>query len=481
MATPDPALPPEGEGEHRPAPQFDPNAAHMVRPKMRPVQGFPMQHEGRQLLGLRDPAMLSDRTVVTAPAVAQLVPMMDGSRTVDEIVNEIGKGLTLDMMHQLVAQLEDAMLIEGPKFDAHVAKMKEQFDAEEILPPATTANIADMLEVGARRQAYMIQKQEEGQVVTPQELMNVPEAELKAVDVPPQTEIMARQFDAWMNKALEKVDDPSFDALPKAIVAPHIDYMRGWPNYGAVYGRLRVADRPDRVIILGTNHHGRGTGVVGCEKGFRTPFGDCKLDQAAFDSVKQHLDAQEPGLSDKLLIEQFDHEREHSVELQVPWIQHIFGKDDAGEYVPVVGFLCHDPSRTSDGASYDGNGVGILPFTTALRQAIEGLPGRTFVVISADLSHVGPQFGEQKPVDEDRRKELEKHDREMLDLICGEHPEELVSSMAWQQNPTRWCSIGNIVAGIQAVGGGEVRMLSYGGAADPQGMGCVTSAAMVVS
>ena len=461
-------------------PPFNPEAPHMQKPRLRPVQGFPVQHQGQQFLGLRDPSMLSERVVFTSPAATQLLPLMDGSRTIEEIVSEVGHGLTVEMMQGIVAQLDGAMLLEGPSFDAHLQKLKDEFNASEILPPAGTATLVEMLELNARRQAYIARKQEEGEIFNPQDVMQVPPEELQSIEVDPPDELLRRQLDNWMTKALEQVDDPSFDDLPRAVVVPHLDYPRGWPNYAAAYGRMRVVDRPDRVIILGTNHHGQGTGVVGCSKGFETPLGVCAADKDALDFLQKKLDETEAGLGEKLLEHEFDHEREHSIELQVAWIQHIFGKDDSGEYPRIISLLCHDISRTQDGESYDGKGVGLVPVVDALRQLIETLPGKTLVVASADLSHIGPQFGDQKQVDENWRNEIAKTDREMLELLVEKKPEQLVSSMAWQQNPTRWCSIGNLVAAAQIVQPEEVRILSYGAAADPQGMGCVTSCAMVM-
>ena len=54
---------------------------------------------------------------------------------------------------------------------------------------------------------------------------------------------LREMFDQWIDKALEKVDNPAFDELPKAVVAPHIDYPRGWMNYAAVWGRMRVMSK----------------------------------------------------------------------------------------------------------------------------------------------------------------------------------------------------------------------------------------------
>ncbi len=435
-----------------PAPKFDPDAPHQQRPKLRPVRGFPAKVGEQVVLGLADARQISDRMVLTSPAVQNILPLMNGERSVDDIVSEVGRGLTRPIMETLVAQLDDAALLFGPKFDALLAKTRSEFDASPILPPASTAAFADAVAAQAL-----------GNEATPEQKAAAGPAKLKEM------------MDQWMAKALENADHPSFDELPRAIMAPHVDYPRGWMNYAAAWGRMRVVDRPDRVVILGTNHFGQSTGVAACNKGFETPFGVCPLDEAFCDRMRRRL-------GDQLFADRFDHEREHSIELQVAWIQHCLGADDKGKFCSVFGALVHDPA-VNNGESYDGKGVALMPFVEALREAIKDLPGRTLIVSSADLSHVGQMFGDQQtlagdtPEAEAFRNKVLNHDREMLDLVRQNKPDELVAAMAWQQNPTRWCSTGNIVATLLAVQPTEVEIINYAAAMDQQGTGLVSSAA----
>ena len=253
-----------------------------------------------------------------------------------------------------------------------------------------------------------------------------------------------------LDTALKDAEDPSFDTMPAGIVAPHIDYPRGWMNYAAVWGRTRVADRPDRVVILGTNHFGFSTGVTGCDKGFASPFGLCPLDERLAGALRSRL-------GDALYEHRFDHEREHSIELQIPWIQHCLGAGDDGSYVKVFAALIHDPC-VNEGKPYDNKGVGIDEFVGAMKDALASLPGRTLVVSSADLSHAGPAFGdpqalagEEEPAVSARNRII-SHDREMLGLFEQGKIDDLIGSMTWHQNPTRWCSTGNMVAALQVTG-----------------------------
>ncbi len=437
-------------------PPFDPSAEHHVRPKLRPVRGFPAQvAEGQVALGLADARQISDRMVLTSPAVQNILPHMNGEKSISDIVAEVGSGLTEEILQQLVAQLDDAGLLFGPRFDALLAKMHEDFDAEATLPPGATAAFADALVAESLPEdASDEERQEKG------------------------TEAFVKTMDAWIDEALTDAEQPSFDTLPKAIVVPHVDYARGARNYAAAWGRLRVVDRPDRVVILGTNHFGFGTGVTACDKGFESPLGTCPVDSELVESLRS-------SLGESLFANRYDHEREHSIELHIPWLQHCLGASEDGTYPKVFAALVHDPAM-NDGESYDGQGIGLLPFVEALKAALSSLGGKTLIVSSADLSHVGPAFGDQQSLvgEEEEvkafRDKVFQHDREMIDLIAQGKAEELVSSMAWQQNPTRWCSIGNLVAMMKTVDAEQVEILGYLAAADPQGQSMVSSVAGVV-
>jgi MEMO1 family protein len=440
-------------------PRFDPAAAHHQKPKLRPVRCFPAEANGQMLMGMADARQISDKMVLAPMAAQHLLPLMNGERAIGDIVAATGQGLTEGILQNFIAQLDEAGLLFGPKFDAIVEKMRADFDSSPILPPAATAAFADMLVV----QKYGEEATEE------QKLEHGPK-------------LLGEAFDAWIKQALESEESPALDELPRAIIAPHIDYPRGWLNYASVWGRMRVVDRPDRVVVLGTNHFGMSTGVAVCDKGFQTPLGVCPADAALIERVQGKLGAE---LGGKLLEHRYDHEREHSIELQIAWIQHVLGKDDNGEFVPVFAALVHDPVVNS-GESYDGKGVGLAPFIEALRSSLDEVGGRTLIVSSADLSHVGPAFGDQQPLAgedeaaEQARNRVLQHDQEMLNYLSQGKPDELIVAMAWQQNPTRWCSVGNIVAALKLAGPGEVQILRYMASMDQQGMGMVSSCAGVL-
>jgi AmmeMemoRadiSam system protein B len=441
-----------------PVPPFT-GAPHQMRPKLRPIRGFATQHNEQVLMGLADARQVSDKVVLAVPQFQVVLPHMNGTNDLDAICKAVGRGLDTNVLQQFVAQLDDAGLLEGPVFDALLSKMREQFDSSPTLPPGSSSQVGEMLA-----------GQELGESSTEEQRIALAPKKLREA------------LDQWISQALEKVEDPSFDTLPRAVIAPHLDYWRGWMNYAHVYGRMRVVDAPERIVILGTNHFGSGTGVTACDKGYESPLGTCPLDADFLNLLKAKLGAENAA---KLLKDRYDHEREHSVELHIPWVQHVFADKKTGAMPKVVGILVHDPAM-NNGESYDNLGLGILPFIEALKQTISESKGKTLIVASADLSHIGQSFGDKTPImgetpeaDAFRQKVL-GHDQEMLALVEQGKPEDLVSSMAWQQNPTRWCSVGNLVAMLKVTDAKAVKRLNYAGVGDQQGVAFVTSYAGVV-
>lgn len=438
---------------HDDQPRFDASAEHHRRPRLRPVRGFPVRIGDSQqvCLGLADARQISDRVVALPMAATELLPLLDGQRTVEEIVAQFGRGLTEEVLQGIVARLDHAGLLHGPRFEAMLARLRAEYDALPVLPPASTAAFADALV-----------HQKHGADVSDED---------KARHGPV---LLRETMDQWMDKAGEDDRAPPLETLPQAIIAPHLDYHRGWLNYATVWRRLRGLDAPDRVVILGTNHFGMGTGVVACDKGYQTPLGTCPVDEELIQALRRRLG---PEQAARLFEHRYDHEREHSIELQVPWIQHCLGGQ--GRACRVFGVLVHDPT-VNNGESYDGQGLGLAPFVEAVRLALEDVGGRTLIVASADLSHVGPMFGDPHPLGgedaqaAEARNRVMAHDQEMLGLIAQGRPEELVAAMAWQRNPTRWCSIGNIVAAMRVVQPRQVLLLRYLAAMDQQGLSMVT-------
>ena len=112
-----------------------------------------------------------------------------------------------------------------------------------------------------------------------------------------------------------------------------------------------------------------------------------------------------------------------------------------------------------------------------LRNAGRGQP---LGIDCGDLSHVGLQFGEPRPVDDQRRMDVERIDRELLAKYVAGDPEEFLSAVRWNKNPTRWCSVGNMAAALQLLQPDAVELVDYRQACDDRGFALVSSAAIAM-
>ena len=275
---------------------------------------------------------------------------------------------------------------------------------------------------------------------------------------------VAAELGKFMSQALAAAEDPEFGTPVVGIVAPHLDYARGGSNYAAAYKCLETGarERPDRVVVLGTNHFGLGDGVVMTEFGFETPLGTLRPDAPVLERLRD-------AFGDKLFKDQIDFAGEHSVNLHLPWIQHLWGD------VPVVAVLVPDPTVAM--IEDDGARVSAKEFAGGLKTVLAQAGGRTVVVASADLSHVGPQFGDRSALDAARRREVEEADREVLrEFIEG--PDRMLAHFERNGNAARWCSIGNMFVAATAVPHATREMVAYAQSAEPNGGAMVTSAAL---
>jgi AmmeMemoRadiSam system protein B len=116
-----------------------------------------------------------------------------------------------------------------------------------------------------------------------------------------------------MLNAAEPVSGPA----PKALVVPHAGYIYSGSTAAKAYGRLIPhRDRYRRVILLGPCHYAAIKGIAASQADtFQTPLGDIPLAPAA-------------GIHPAVLPFEAAHVREHSLEVQLPFLQTLLAKFD---------------------------------------------------------------------------------------------------------------------------------------------------------
>jgi hypothetical protein len=148
------------------------------------------------------------------------------------------------------------------------------------------------------------------------------------------------------------------DSVLKALIVPHAGYIYSGPVAASAYARLKsIASRIRRVVLLGPCHRVplRGLAVSSADA-FETPFGTVPVDKEAIADV---LTLSEVKVFDAT------HMDEHSLEVHLPFLQHILGEFTL---VPLV-----------VGTASAGEVAEVL-------ERLWGGP-ETLIVISSDLSH----------------------------------------------------------------------------------------------
>jgi MEMO1 family protein len=107
-------------------------------------------------------------------------------------------------------------------------------------------------------------------------------------------------------------------------VVPHAGYMYSGHVAGAVYGALEI---PARCILLGPRHYPQGQPLaILCSGSFETPLGRARIDESLAGALARAC----PLLREDAVA----HAREHSLEVQIPFLQRIVGAEF--RFVPVV-------------------------------------------------------------------------------------------------------------------------------------------------
>jgi hypothetical protein len=252
------------------------------------------------------------------------------------------------------------------------------------------------------------------------------------------------------------------------LIAPHLDYARGQRCYADVYGLLAESEPPRRAVILGTNHFGQATSVVATGKDFETPLGTTRTDRAFLDELQRRCRCDLTG-------HEFDHQREHSVELQVIILQHVLGPENF-QIVPV---LCPDPCGPTGTLPYDRRGVDLRVFAEQLGDMVRSAGPGTMVIAGADLSHVGPRFGDDRELDDTFLKEVEHLDQQALEALASGDPAAFLQTLMGHGNQTRICSVGCLYTLTAALAWAKPELLRYHQAVDPDSGTGVTCASMV--
>ncbi len=209
-------------------------------------------------------------------------------------------------------------------------------------------------------------------------------------------------------------------------MAPHAGYMASGMNAAHAYRAIKEDGLPDVYVIIGPDHHGTAYGTVICSEPFMTPFGPCRTEEEVCGALSE-------AFEDSLAVHRF----EHSVEVQVPFIQYI---DPDPSIVPIM--MGRQTPREA------------ARLAESLRKACEGRDA--VVIASTDMSHYIPS------------SEAARLDGMALGRVEAMDPEGLYDVV--RANRITMCGYGPTMAAMMFCDGCSARVLKHSDSYDSLGM-----------
>jgi AmmeMemoRadiSam system protein B len=218
-----------------------------------------------------------------------------------------------------------------------------------------------------------------------------------------------------------------------SIVCPHAGYIYSGPVAAHSYYNLALENRPKSVVIIGPNHTGMGSPIAMMNRGaWKTPLGEIKIDAEMADEIFRS--------SDLIDIDERAHFNEHSIEVQLPFLQHTFSSDL--KFVPIcMGFQDIESSREV------GKAVAMAVSKTD-----------AVIIASTDLTH------------HESQTTAKRNDGIVIDCILSMDEEELQKKV--KSYGITMCGYGPVSATIFAskiLGARQAKLLAYSTSGDVTG------------
>jgi AmmeMemoRadiSam system protein B len=224
---------------------------------------------------------------------------------------------------------------------------------------------------------------------------------------PPEPEAIHRQLRALFCSAggpgVPGKPAPSPHGRLRAVFVPHMDYARGGVTYG--WGFRELFERTDAslFVIIATSHYSPHRFTL-TRMNFQTPLGLVETDQNYVGRI-----ANEYG--DGVFADPFAHLPEHSIELEVLLLQHLYANSKSFRIVPLLVGSFDD---RIDSGNDPAHAADIARMVAALQAAEATVGEPVCYVISGDLAHIGPKFGDPEAVGEPWLTESRQLDEAIL-------------------------------------------------------------------
>jgi AmmeMemoRadiSam system protein B len=236
-----------------------------------------------------------------------------------------------------------------------------------------------------------------------------------------------------------------------AIAAPHVSPEGGWQSYRAAYSMLRPEHRDRTFIILATSHYGRPERFGLTRKNFRTPVGDAVTDLRLVDRL-----AQEAG--DAVEMEDFCHSFEHTVELQVIFLQHMLGPG-----VRILPVLCGSFAHSLLEGGMPEKDDNVRRFLGALSELDAREGSRLFWVLGVDMAHMGTRY--QDPfaaiANQGAMLDVDARDRRRIEAINTADAGAFWDQVQQNRDDLKWCGSAPFYTFLKAIPQSRGELLRY--------------------
>lgn len=383
-------------------------------PRLRYLEALHHTHDGNPVIVLRDPLQISDAVLMVPPALYPFLTLLDGTNSIPDIqkalTEQTGQPVSEHQIVHLVDQFDRAGFLHNARFRRLYRELLEQFRSSS-LRKAVHAGISYPNEA----------------------------AELQSVISTFYTDINGAGLPG----------DRAARSL-KGLVAPHIDLRLGGPTYTHAYRVLAESEPPDLFVILGTGHHGLPELFSISRKDFETPLGLAKTDQ----DLLRLLDE---TLRPDRFREDLTHRTEHTIEFQIPFLQHLLPHHEF-RILPVLCSFSFEQLRGSETLEDDRR---FEAFVGGLQSALQRLGKRVCFIASIDLAHIGPRYGDPKSPDSKAVDKVLRLDRQMLEPASAGDPVGFFDFVADERDRRRICGFSPLYTMLSLLEGEPGRLLAH--------------------
>lgn len=398
-------------------------------PRLRSVEAFPFQQEGRTFVCVRDPLRIAQPLVIS-PAAYFILCHLDGQHSLVDIqeayCRQFGELLFSEQLKELIDHVDTNFFLYNQRFLERQSQLVEDFRALSTRAPA---------------HAGTVYKQ------NPREL----ETQLNEYFLPP-------------NGPGDNCGE-TLRQTPRAVVAPHIDFHRGGPWYAWVYRELANSEGADLYVLLGTSHCGGATPFILTMKDFETPFGLVETDRDFIEQLQQKYRAD-------LFFDEYLHRSEHSLEFQVVFLKHVArlqerrrGKSKPFKIVPIL-VSSFQPMISSRTLPEKEPRIG--DFLQVLRDQVNHDSRSVCFIAGVDLAHVGAQFGDRDSITPSFLNGVEAEDRRLIERLIHLDGPGFFDEVAKDEDRRRICGFAPLYSLIRLLDGNHGRLLQYKQAFTPE-------------